>query len=53
MPFWTVPPIPGFSLFLFAACVIIFILGMCAFIAERRKEIKKEQERQKQSKQWA
>lgn len=53
MPFWTVPPIPGFSLFLFAACGLIFILGMSAFIVERRKEIKKEEERQKQSEKWA
>jgi len=53
MPYWTLPPIPGFSLFLFAFCGLIFVLGVSGYIVERRKEIKKERDRKLQSARWA
>ena len=53
MPFWTLPPIPGFSLFLFAFCALILIFGLSAYSFEKRKEINKEKERQAESKRWA
>jgi len=53
MPLWTLPPIPGFSLFLFAACGLILVLGLSAYAVEKRKELKKEKDRQVESERWA
>jgi len=53
MPFWTLPPVPGFSLFLFAASGLIFLLGIVAYVMEKRKEIKKEKDRKEQSERLA
>lgn len=53
MPFWTLPPILGFSLFLFAACAIILVFGLSAYAVEKRKELKKEKARQAESERWA
>lgn len=46
MPLWKLPPIPGFSLLLFAACGVIFVFGLSAYVVEKRKELKKEKDRQ-------
>lgn len=53
MPFWTLPPIPGFSLFLFAFSALILIFGVSTYAVEKRKELKKEKERQAESERWA
>lgn len=49
MPLWKLPPIPGFSLFLFAACAIIFVFGLSAYVVEKRKELEKEKRSQADS----
>lgn len=53
MLLWSLPPIPGFSKFLFAICAVLFLFGIAAYIIERRKEIKKEKKNAEQRKSFA
>jgi len=42
MPLWTLPTVPGFSKFMFAAAILILLVGLGIYAVQRRKEIKKE-----------
>lgn len=53
MPLWILPPIPGLSLFLFAACAIILVFGLSGYAIEKRKELKKEKDRKAENQRWA
>ncbi len=50
---WKLPPIPGFSLFLFAFCGLILVVGMTGYVLERRKELKKENAIKIEQGKWA
>lgn len=53
MLWWSLPRLPGFSVFMFVIGAIILILGLAAYVSERRKEIKKEKAQAIQSENWA